>query len=166
MVSFEKINNILNRVSLLQEENAKSFKITDEKFKETNEKFKETEQRFKETDERFKENVESFKAFKEENRRILKELSQNLGGIGNSNGDYAEEFFYNTLLKNKKLGHVKYDALEKNVRFSKKGIHDEFDLVMINGDSVALVETKYKANLEHLEKLTTKKPNSFRSLFP
>jgi len=52
------------------------------------------------------------------------------------------------------------------VRFSKKGIHGEFDAVMINGDSVALIEIKYKANLEHLQKLITEQPESFRRLFP
>jgi hypothetical protein len=99
-------------------------------------------------------------------RKTMKELSQNIGGIGNSNGAYAEEFFYNALKKSKKMGGVKFDAINKNVSFSKKGIHDEFDLVLINGNSVGLIETKYKATTEHLQKLINKKPASFKILFP
>jgi hypothetical protein len=80
-------------------------------------------------------------------RKTMKELSQNIGGIGNSNGAYAEEFFYNALKKSKKLGGVKFD-------------------VLINGNSVGLIETKYKATTEHLQKLINKKPASFKILFP
>jgi hypothetical protein len=98
--------------------------------------------------------------------KMIKELSQNIGGIGNSNGAYAEDFFFNALKKSKKMGGIKFDTIIKNMIFSKKGTHDEFDLVLINGNSVGLIETKYKATKEHLQKLINKKPESFRKLFP
>ena len=58
-------------------------------FKETDKKFKETDSRFKETDKEFQETKEELR----ETGRYIKELSKNLGGIGNSNGYYAEQFF-------------------------------------------------------------------------
>ena len=43
----------------------------------------------------------------EETRQILKEVSRQLGGIGNSNGAYAEEIFFSSLAKQKRLGGIK-----------------------------------------------------------
>jgi hypothetical protein len=64
------------------------------------------------------------------------------------------------------LGKTKYDAVNKNLSFSKKGIHDEFDIVMVNGDSVAIIEVKYKVTKDHLKTLIEKKLQSFKTLFP
>ena len=122
----------------------------------------ETDKRFKDTDARFKETDAKFK----ETEKLVKELSKNIGGVSNSNGDFAEEFFYNALEKNKTMGGIKFDAINKNVSFSKKGINGEFDIVMINGDAIGLIETKYKVKKTDLDDLITKKPASFRLLFP
>ncbi|GHV81041.1 hypothetical protein AGMMS49944_28320 [Spirochaetia bacterium] len=45
-------------------------------------------------------------------------------------------------------------------------IKDEFDIVMYNGNSVALIEVKYKVQTEDLEKMVTNKVSNFRTLFP
>jgi hypothetical protein len=115
----------------------------------------ETDKRFKETDSKFKET-----------EKLVKELTKNIGGVSNSNGAYAEEFFYNALKHNKTMGGVKFDAINKNVSFSKKGINGEFDIVMINGNAIGLIETKYKVKKADLDDLIMKKPTSFRLLFP
>jgi hypothetical protein len=108
-----------------------------------------------ETDKRFKET-----------EKFIKELSKNIGGVSNSNGAFTEEFFYNALKDTKKMGGIKFDAINKNVNFSKKGINGEFDIVLINGDAIGLVETKYKVKKADLDDLITKKPTNFRLLFP
>jgi hypothetical protein len=43
---------------------------------------------------------------------------------------------------------------------------DEFDIVMVNGKDVAIIEVKYKAHLADLEKLIDKKYKNFKILFP
>lgn len=86
--------------------------------------------------------------------------------MSNSNGAFAEEFFFNDLNKNKTIGGIKFDAINKNVSFSKKGINGEFDIVLINGDAIGLIETKYKATEDNLDDLITLKASSFRALFP
>jgi hypothetical protein len=45
-------------------------------------------------------------------------------------------------------------------------VQDEFDIIMFNGSSVAIIEAKYRAHQNLLEHLTTKKVQNFRTLFP
>ncbi len=99
-------------------------------------------------------------------RKSMKELSQQLGGIGNSNGDAAESFFYNSLVEKKKLGNIIFDEISQNIKQKKHRLEDEYDIYMENGDSVAIIEVKYKVQNEHIEKLMNKKVENFRTLFP
>jgi hypothetical protein len=148
MDTLEEIKQILKENAIQQAKNDKLFAELRISQAETDAKFKETDAKFKETE------------------KLVKELTKNIGGVSNSNGDFAEEFFYNALEKKKTMGGIKFDVINKNVSFSKKGINGEFDIVMINGDAIALIETKYKVKKTDLENLMTKKPTSFRLLFP
>jgi hypothetical protein len=118
------------------------------------------------TNQELKDLVASLAISQKETNKSIKELSINIGGVSNSNGAFAEEFFYNALKKTKTMGGIKFDVINKNLSFSKKGINGEFDVVLINGDAIGLIETKYKVTKNHLDDLITKKPNSFRMLFP
>jgi hypothetical protein len=86
--------------------------------------------------------------------------------LGISNGDTAEDFFYNSLEDDKKLGDVKFDGISKNVKQKRHRLEDEYDIFMENGNSVAIVEVKHKVKKDHLEKLISKKAENFRILFP
>ena len=140
-MSDQELKDLVASLAIAQAETDKRFKETDVKFKETDVKFKETE-------------------------KLVKALTTNIGGVSNSNGAFAEEFFYNALKDKKTMGGIQFDAINKNVNFSKKGINGEFDIVLINGDAIGLIETKYKVTQSNIEDLITKKPTSFRLLFP
>jgi Holliday junction resolvase-like predicted endonuclease len=45
-------------------------------------------------------------------------------------------------------------------------VKGEFDIIMYNGKSVALIEVKYKAQKADLEEMVTTKVPVFRTLFP
>ena len=64
------------------------------------------------------------------------------------------------------LGGVKYDSITKNYIIKSKRGQGEFDIVMLNGESIALIECKYKAHLSDVEMLITKQVDSFKRLFP
>ena len=49
-----------------------------------------------------------------------------------------------------------FDTLLKNVGMQQKGIRDEFDILLVNGESVALIEVKYKVHPNILDKLPKK----------
>jgi len=98
--------------------------------------------------------------------KYIKDLCQQVGGIANSNGAAAEEYFYNSLLNgNKELLGEKYDYVWGSTPGREAGFKDEYDIVLLNGHSVCVVEVKYKADSADFAKLL-RKPVTFRENYP
>ncbi len=96
----------------------------------------------------------------------LEKVAKILGNIGISNGDFAEELFFNSLYANPFLGGLRYDSVERNVPNRRRHRDEgEYDIVMYNGDTVALIEVKYKAHTNDIAKLLKNEPQSFRKTF-
>ncbi len=121
-----------------------------------------TDEQMKKTDEQMKRTDEQVKR----NEAKLTKMGVLLGNISNNQGDVAEEFFYNSLEDKKDLGGIHYDFIDKNWKSSTKNLRDEFDIVMVDGKDIAIIEVKYKAHEKDLERLITKKQTNFRELFP
>jgi Holliday junction resolvase-like predicted endonuclease len=149
---------------------------TDEQLKELKASNQRTDERFEDlrasnqrTDERFEDlrasNQRTDERF-EDLRTSNKRMGILLGNISNNQGDVAEEFFYNSLEDKKDLAGIHYDFIDKNWKSSTKNLRDEFDIVMVNGKDIAIIEVKYKAHEKDLEKLLTKKQTNFKELFP
>jgi hypothetical protein len=96
----------------------------------------------------------------------LDRIGAMLGSIGQNQGAVAEEFFYNSLKETQTLAGVHYDFIDKSLSRTSNGISDEYDIILVNGQDVAIVEVKYKAHESDLDKLLTKKFNNFKKLFP
>ena len=101
-----------------------------------------------------------------ETHRKLSEIGRQLGDIGHSNGDMAENYFYNSLEGNIKLGSIKFDTMTKNIKLKKHRLEDEYDIFLENGNAVGIIEVKYNVKKEHINKLLEKKSKNFRILFP
>ena len=95
----------------------------------------------------------------------LERIGINLGNISKNQGDVAEEFFFQSLIKDNRLGWIYFDDVTKNMERHKGNIQEEYDLVMTNGDVIAVVEVKYKAHKNDLDKLD-RKMKHFKQLFP
>lgn len=95
----------------------------------------------------------------------LKDISIRLGNMGVNLGVVAEEFFYYSLKDKMKLGKIKFNEISFNLKGKNKYVEDEFDIVMINGKSVALIEIKLKVHPNDIETLKSKKVQNFKSLF-
>ena len=91
-----------------------------------------------------------------ETSRVIKEVGRRMGAMASNQGDVTEEFFYNSLVAKPMLGGIQFDSVTPNLRFQNKGEHDEFDIVLTNGASVALIEVKYKAHMNDLEQTQIK----------
>jgi len=115
---------------------------------ETNAKFDRTEAQIKETSE------------------SIKRVSETVGSITNNTGSITEEYFYNSMKAKPFLGGVKYDTVDRNIKGNFSRVRDEFDIVMYNGDSIALIECKSKAHENDLTKLIERKASNFKELFP
>jgi hypothetical protein len=99
---------------------------------------------------------ESTRALKESTILINesnKRMGEQLGGIANNQGAVAEEFFYNSLLDQPQIGTLKFTKIVRNSVVGHKGKQTEYDLLLVNGKSVVVVEVKYRLRPEHLGKL-------------
>jgi chromosome segregation ATPase len=144
------------------------FKRTDEQFKRTDEQFKRTDEQLKRTDEQLKRTDEQLKRTDEQLKRTdekLERIGITVGNIGQNQGDVAEEFFLHSLMKDNRLGSIRFDDVVKNMEKHRGRIHEEYDLVMTNGNAIGIVEVKYKAHIKDLDKLD-RKMKHFKPLFP
>jgi len=105
-----------------------------------------------------------------ETDKKINALREQIGGISNSNGDFAEEFFYNSLKRTKTFAGMHFKSIgnfkREDTLPDNTEVKAQFDIVLYNGNSVALIEAKYKANLKDLKELVEKKVPNFRLLFP
>ena len=124
-----------------------------------------------------------FEKMREENRQLqesmektdekIREVGRQLGDIGNSNGDVAEEYFQNAFKKNPTLNGEIFNEMDFNLKLGlKKGqIASEYDIVMVNKKSVAIIEIKYhfelkKRDLENLLSKLLNKIETFKAFYP
>jgi len=96
----------------------------------------------------------------------MKKLEELTGSWANNHGTFAEEYFFNSFENGQKnFFGEKFDDVKKNLKNFWQGIEDEYDIVLYNHTSVALIEVKYKANINDIPKVL-KKAETFRILFP
>jgi hypothetical protein len=131
---------------------------TDEQMKLNAIAQKATDEQIKATDEQMKRNDKML-------TEKLDRMGITLGNIGKNQGDVAEEFFFQSLIKDNHLGKIRFDDVVKNMEKHRGKIQEEYDLVMTNGDAIAVVEVKYKAHTQDLDKLD-RKMKHFKQLFP
>ncbi len=125
---------------------------------ESNAKF---EQQMTESNAKFEEH--KLQAAKE-----IREVRQELGGIGRSQGEVAERYFYSAIKKNMKLLHVELNEIEANINKYVKSLNlrEQYDLILTNTNVIVVVEVKYKMRVREVEWLYKDKIPNFKKLFP
>ena len=167
-LSWDDIKAMYAEIAEMQKENEKRQKETDQQMKENDRKLAESRA---ETDRKMVESKAEFdRAMKKSNaeiNKILKELSRNIGGISNSNGEMAEEYFYNSFKADTTFANEKFDRVEKNTKTSRDGVEAEFDIILFNGKSAAVIEVKYNAKPDNIliDKLI-ERVDIFKKLYP
>ena len=127
---------------------------------ETDQLIRETGLLQKETDRLQKENALQMK----ETDRKMKEVFQKMGSWDHNHGRFAEEYFFNSFAQgNQNFFGEKFDKMMQNKGGIK--IDDEYDILLINGHSVGIVETKFKAHENDIPKVL-RKAETFRVNFP
>lgn len=124
--------------------------------KKTDEQMNRTDEQMKKTDEQIKKTGEQMKKTDEK----LSRIGIQLAGISNNQGDVAEEYFINSLKDTSlKIADMNFDMLVSNMEVSRGGKHDEYDIILVNGDSLAIIEVKYKVHPNDIDKLDKKVAN-------
>jgi hypothetical protein len=98
--------------------------------------------------------------------RYTRRIGKQVGSIGNNHGHITEEFFYVALAKTLQFAGIQFNKILKNIKSKSVRTEFEFDILLINGTAIALVEVKYHPHLNDLQKLVTDKVEKFRRLFP
>ncbi len=98
----------------------------------------------------------------------LTRMGLRLGNIQQNNGDVAEEYFFNTVERTMKLGDISFDFINRNLKgyIKKTKLEGEYDIILVNGKSVAFIETKYKMHENDVIKIKEKMIPTFKKLFP
>jgi len=155
----ESVWAILRENAQAQKESRANF---DRMFQETDRMFQASAKRHEELDRMLQELSQSQK----ETDRKIKEVNNTVGGMGNSQGEFAEEYFFNSFENGKRnFFGEQFDEISKRLKNKWQGVEDEFDIVLFNHASVALIEVKYKARETDIPKVL-KKADNFRMLFP
>ena len=117
--------------------------------------FREVAERQAETDRIVRENAEQM-------RLVFKKM----GSWDNNHGNFAEEYFFNSFEQGRKnfFGEEFYNIKKKAPGLNEQ-YEDEYDILFINGESVGIVEVKFKAHQDHISKVL-RKAVTFRENFP
>jgi hypothetical protein len=170
----QEMNNLQNFLDSSVASYLATLRETERMFKEKHIEFDRfLTEKFAETDRQIKKNDRIImKKFAETDRRMketdrqMKGLQQLVGGIGNNNGDMAEEYFFNAFKKNKTFANQTFDKVLRNKWIDTDDWKAEFDLLLLNGKSAVIIEVKYKADYNiKIQKLVSR-VRPFKALFP
>ncbi|MDR3328907.1 MAG: hypothetical protein LBS63_02205, partial [Prevotellaceae bacterium] len=75
----------------------------------------------------------------------LNKVNKMVGDTANNNGFFAEEHFFNELEASHRFGNIRYDFVLRNENRREGKLENEYDILMLNGSSVAIIEIKYRA---------------------
>jgi hypothetical protein len=127
---------------------------TRQKSEESDKKFDkmvaETRQKSEEADKKFDKMVAETRLHSEKADKRLNKLGKYLGGIAHSNGEMAEAYFYNAFKKDKTFVQEKFDYVQRPTKITNGEVEAEFDILLFNGTSVAMIEVKYNAKPENV----------------
>ena len=114
------------------------------------------------------EREKSLKDSEDSYKRRMKNLEDRYGSMSHNFGSFAEEYFFNSFENGEQdFFGEKFDSIERNLKpkLLKHVVRDEYDIVMLNGVSVAIVETKFSAHENDLPKIV-KKAETFKINYP
>ena len=96
----------------------------------------------------------------------MKELQKTMGSWSNNHGLFAEEYFMNSF-KQKKQNFFgeRFDKINNRVKGIKDKFEDEYDILLINGKSIGIIEVKFKAHENDIPAIL-RKAETFRVNFP
>ena len=99
-----------------------------------------------------------------EYEKEIKNFKDKSGVYSESVGAFAEDYFYNSFEAGKlNFFGEKFEIIRKRVKGIKKD--DEYDILLVNGRIIGIIEVKFKAHEKDIPN-TQKKAETFRENFP
>ena len=146
---YKETERILDKTAKLQAENAVRIKEIGRRMKETERIMKENAVRMKETDRQMKETDRQMK----ETDQQIKEFNKRFGDFTNRFGEMVEHMVAPGLQKKFTELNLVFLQANKETKIAdrKNNIFLEIDILLENGDTALLVETKTKPNMEDVK---------------
>ena len=175
-VQSRETDRIMQETGLRMQETDRRMQETDRQMRETDRIMQETGLKIQETDRLIKELRESGKETDrrmqetdrkmQETDRQIKELGIRIGGINDNIGYHAEQFFQDAFRRKPEFGGIKYDDIIPNLAYKDKGVKIEFDIALLNGSSIALIEVKNRIHPNFVKELAEERVDKFKKFFP
>ncbi|MDR2592491.1 MAG: hypothetical protein LBC59_06770 [Chitinispirillales bacterium] len=102
----------------------------------------------------------------EELGRKVDKVCGKMGGIDENLGYHAELFFQDAFRRKKVFGGVRYDYIDTNTEREGDSGKMEVDIMLYNGDSVALIEVKNRIHPNFVKEFANDRVKKFRTLYP
>jgi len=169
-ISIEELRLMMADLILSQKETDKKFQESEKRFQETEKllssKFLETDKKFQESEKRFQETEKLLSSKFLETDKKFQEMVKEIGGIGKSNGAYAEDFFYSSLENSMKVGKLQFDYVDMNIKRKRNNTEAEYDIILYNHYKVLVIEVKYNFKVDQLRTFYKERLKKYRTLFP
>ena len=134
----------------------------------------ETNRIVQETAQLQKENERKYEQERKEYNRRMAEMNKKVEGISDTQGLFAEEYFFNSFYEGKKdFFGMNFKDITKNLKLNSRTIdidlpqtlEDEYDIVMYGDGYAAIIEVKFKVRQEAIDQVL-KKAETFKILSP
>lgn len=118
---------------------------------------KETDQKFKDTDQQIRDTSQQIKEMSQATDRKIKEVSTQIGRLGNRLGDFIEEAVRPAAVRLFRERGIDVHEVHQNIIAKRDGESLELDLLVVNDTDTVAVECKSNLSIddvnEHLERL-------------
>jgi hypothetical protein len=163
--TFESVWAMLHETQRRQQETALQLKDLKDSQKETDRQLKETDRQLRESLKKSKaENDRQTEALREFLKQSKADPDAKIGKWSTNHGFYAEEYFINSFNRGQRnFFGEKFDRMINNAHGIK--IDAEYDILLLNGKSVAIVEVKFRAHENDIPDVINK-AGSFRVNYP
>jgi hypothetical protein len=148
-------------IKKMNSETAKMLKNLIKMQKESRREMKESRREIKETRAQMKETAIGITR----TEKMIANSNKRIEGISKSNGLFCEEYFINSFKENPFFLGEKYDRVLGNHKPLFPEIEDEYDVILLNGTTVVLIEMKYKADINDVGKMFSKL-HTYRTNYP
>ena len=142
-----------------------SLAVSNQELRDSQKEFQDSQKELQDSQKETGILIKELSVSQKETDRKLDKVAKMIGGVSKSQGDVAGDFFYNSFIEDNHLGKLSFDDITKNMAKHRGKTQEEYDIFLTNGESIAIVEVKYKAHLDDINKLT-RKFNNFKTLFP
>ena len=160
--TFESVWASLEKTEQLMQENYLQMQDTDRRMQETDRRMQETDRLRQET---WLQMQETDRKMQDTDRR-MKELQKLMGSWSTNHGSFAEEYFFNAFENGRQdFFGEHFNKIRKKVKYVELNLEDEYDIVLYNDNSVAIIEVKYKAHENDVPSVL-KKAETFKILCP